>query len=102
MRGFPQPDAPLVNPDTGCIERVWLDFLRDQFTHLAGNSSTKAQTLPIVQDQAALALLSDDPEIDLSAIRAALADLATLAALTSDADAPPPDQAALLALALAD
>ena len=102
MSGFPQPDAPLVNPETGCIERVWLDFLRDQFARISGRGGTVGQALPVIQDQAALALLSDNPEIDMTAINAALVDLAVLGALAGEVDAPTPDQAALLAMAIAD
>ena len=84
-RPFPQPDAPLVDPATGRIERVWLDFLRFQFARIGGVAGAgPAQALPVVQDQAAMALLFDAPEPDLATLRYAIADAPLMALVIAD------------------
>ena len=103
MRTLPQPDAALVDPATGRIERVWMDFFRDQSNQISGGTDQRAvQTLPVIQDQAALAFLADNLEPDLTAITAAISDLTTLAVLALEPDGTSIDQAALFGLVIAD
>lgn len=104
---FPAPSSPICDPATGRVADVWLQFFMSQFARTGGavgpaaDAGTAAQ---MASDAARLALFSDvaEPAPSLAFALAAIADLQALAVLHDAADAPSPDQAALLALVLAD
>ena len=108
---FPTPAAPMVDPATGILTDVWLQFLLSQFARsggavgpvgdLASIGATATAAGLTAADSEAMALFGDPaeaPPLD-PLLGLLLGDAGEAAAA---ATIPDPDQATLLALALVD
>lgn len=88
--GFPLLDAPITDPATGRITKIWSDYLRLQFTRLGGGVGP---TVPVnvIDDNSTYGAigydLADSVSVDLTGVNVSIADLQAQAALGLEPDA---------------